>query len=58
MDMSEADRRLNVEGAVLGVLSKYGGTVLVASETTYKIVQEITDQVMEMREAGILGTPS
>lgn len=54
MELTEADRRLNVEAAVLDILAKYGGTVLVAGEKTYKIIQEITDEVMKLREDGII----
>ncbi len=45
MDISEADRRLNVESAILAVLSNYGGERLVADNPAMpRLVTDLADE--------------
>jgi hypothetical protein len=48
-DLTAEDLRLTIEGEVLGVISGHGGEVLVAGPQSYRLVQELTDLVIEWR---------
>lgn len=53
-NLSPEDRRLNIEGRVLDVLSQHGGTRLVSGPKLAKIVQEITDEIIKMSHDGLI----
>lgn len=52
--LSESDRRLNVEGRLLDVLSRYGGKRLVAGKVMHDLVRDLTNEYYEMKEDGLL----
>lgn len=52
--LSEDDRRLNVEGRLLDALSKYGGKRIVAGKIMHDLVQDLTKEIYEMKNDGLL----
>jgi len=52
--LSDDDRRLNVEGRITDVLSKYGGKRLVAGKVIHDLVQDLTKEAFSMKEDGLL----
>lgn len=48
-ELSEADVRLNAEGDVLGIVTKYGGATVVAGPAMNEMVRELTDLVLAWR---------
>lgn len=46
-EMTASDRRLTIEGEVLGVVSGYGGERIIAGDVMFRLVQELTDLVVK-----------
>jgi hypothetical protein len=52
-ELSEADRRLNVEGVILAVVSNYGGERLVADNPAMpRLVSQLADEFDALALAG------
>lgn len=52
--LSETDRRLNVEGRLTDVLSKYGGKRMVAGKVMRDLVQDLANEAFRMKQDGLL----
>lgn len=56
--LSESDRRLNVTGHILAVVSNFGGQRLVADNPAMaRMVEQLSDAAEEMARDGLLPTP-
>ncbi len=53
-DMSEPDRRLNVESNLLAVVSSYGGERIVAGPRMEELVRELADMTESLARGGFL----
>lgn len=52
--LSKEDKRLNIEGLILDVLSKYGGKRLVAGRDMTNLLNELTDLTYKIKQEGFL----
>jgi len=52
--LTDGDRRLNVEGRLLDVLSKYGGKRVVAGKVVHDMVQELANEIYKMKSDGLI----
>lgn len=52
--LSDEDRRLNVEGRLTDVLSKFGGKRLVAGKVMHDLLLDLTNEVFKMKDDGLI----
>lgn len=52
--LTPEDLRLNVEGRLLDVLTKYGGKRIVAGKVMHDLVQDLANEVAKMKEDGLV----
>ena len=53
--IGEADLRATIESEVLGIVSAYGGEQIIAGPPMYRLVQELTDLVLNWRTSVTAG---
>lgn len=52
-NLSDEDKRLNIEGKILNILTDHGGERIVAGPKMEKLLKELTDNYLEMRKDGL-----
>ena len=53
-ELSQEDKRLNIEGMIVDTLSKYGGKRLVAGRDMTNLLKELTELVYQIKQEGLL----